>query len=57
MENKNEQISLDKVATWLGWDRINSELAQEQIVKLTEENQKLNQMLAEVKLGSKDEEV
>ena len=57
MENKNEQISLDKVATWLGWDRINSELAQEQIVKLTEENQRLNQMLAEVKLGSKDEEV
>ena len=57
MENKNEQISLDKVAIWLGWDRINLELAQEQIINLTEENQRLNQALAEAKLGKKDDQI
>jgi hypothetical protein len=55
MINK-DQVSMDKVANWLGWDRINLELASDQIRKLTEENQKLNEMLAQAKLGKKDAE-
>ena len=58
MESKNPtQLNIDKVAVKMGWDQINLIIAQEEIDRLTEENQKLNQMLAEVKLGSKDEEV
>jgi len=58
MESKNPtQLNIDKVAVKMGWDQINLIMAQEEIDRLTEENQKLNQMLAEVKLGSKDEEV
>ena len=57
MESKNPtQLNIDKVAVKMGWDQINLIMAQEEIDRLTEENQKLNQMLAEVKLGSKDEE-
>jgi hypothetical protein len=51
-----DQVSMDKVAQWLGWDRINLEIASDQIRKLTEENQKLNEMLAQAKLGKKDAE-
>jgi len=47
---------MDKVAQWLGWDRINLEIAGDQIRKLTEENQKLNEMLAQAKLVKKDVE-
>jgi hypothetical protein len=55
MINK-DQVSMDKVAQWLGWDRINLEIAGDQIRKLTEENQKLNEMLAQAKLVKKDVE-
>jgi len=48
---QKEILSTDKVARWMGYDQINLRIAQDQIVKLTEENQKLNQMLAEAKLG------
>jgi len=47
-------ISMDKVALWLGWDQINLRLAQEQIVSLTEENQRLNQMLADARLNAEN---
>ena len=56
MNNKDQQVSMDKVAQWLGWDRINLELASDQIRKLTEENQRLNEMLAQAKLGKKEDE-
>ena len=32
---------MDIVAKWLGWDQINLRLAQEQIISLSEENQRL----------------
>ena len=47
---QSEQISLDKVAMWLGELQINLKLAQEQINRLTEENKQLNQNLADIKL-------
>lgn len=47
-------ISMDNIAQWLGWDRINLELANEKIAELTEENKKLNELLAEAKLGGSD---
>jgi len=50
MENK-QLLDMDTVARWMGYDQINLRIAQDQIVKLTEENQRLNQMLAEAKLG------
>jgi len=53
---KEQPISMDKVALWLGWDQINLRLAQEQIISLTEENQKLNQMLASARLKEKQNE-
>jgi len=39
---------MDTVARWIGWDQINLRLAQEEI-------QRLNQLLAEAKLGKKDD--
>ena len=53
---KEQPISMDKVALWLGWDQINMRLAQEQIVSLTEENQRLNQMLADSRLKDRKNE-
>ena len=53
---RNQPISMDKVALWLGWDQINMRLAQEQIINLTEENQRLNQMLADARLKGKENE-
>ena len=47
---------MDVVAKWLGWDHINLRLAQEQIISLTEENQRLNQMLATARLKEKKNE-
>ena len=41
MDKPKEQFSMDKVALWLGWDQINLRLAQEQIISLSEENQRL----------------
>ena len=55
-KQSSNQISMDKVAMWLGWDQINLRLAQEQIASLTEENQRLNQMLADVRLKGKENE-
>jgi len=49
-----KQMSMDKVAAWLGWDQINLRLAQEQIINLTEENQRLNQMLADARLNAEN---
>lgn len=50
-----EQINLEKVASLVGTSlfelTLNLKLAQEQVTKLTEENQRLNQLLAEAKLG------
>ena len=51
---RNQPISMDKVALWLGWDQINMRLAQEQIINLTEENQRLNQMLADARLNAEN---
>ena len=57
MESKNPtQLNIDKVAVKMGWDQINLIMAQEEIDRLTEENQKLNQMLAEVKLEKHDKD-
>ena len=53
---KEQPISMDKVALWLGWDQINLRLAQEQIVNLSEENKRLNQMLADARLKGKENE-
>jgi len=56
MDTPKEQLSMDKVAMWLGWDQINMRLTQEQIINLTEENQRLNQMLASARLKEKENE-
>ena len=56
MDKPKEQFSMDKVALWLGWDQINMRLAQEQIISLSEENQRLNRMLADAKLKGKENE-
>ena len=53
---KEQPISMDKVAMWLGWDQINIRLAQEQIINLTEENKRLNQMLADSRLKDRKNE-
>ena len=53
---KEQPISMDKVALWLGWDQINLNLAQEKITSLMEENQRLNQMLADARLKGKENE-
>lgn len=53
---EDEQVSMDTVALWLGEIQINFKLAQKQIIKLKEENERLNKMLAETKLKElKDE--
>ena len=54
MDKPKEQLSMDKVALWLGWDQINLNLAKEQIISLTEENQRLNQMLADARLNAEN---
>ena len=56
MDKPREQLSMDKVALWLGWDQINLNLAKEQIINLTEENQRLNQMLADARLKDRKNE-
>jgi len=40
-EPKKLNLDMDIVAKWLGWDQINLRLAQEQIISLSEENQRL----------------
>ena len=56
MDTPKEQLSMDKIALWLGWGQINLNLAQEKITSLTEENQRLNQMLADARLKGKENE-
>ena len=56
MDTPREKLSMDKVAMWLGWDQINLNLAKEQIINLTEENQRLNQMLADSRLKDRKNE-
>lgn len=52
MENKNQiQLDMDTVAKWMGWDKINFNMLQEKMNELVQENQRLNQLLAEAKLG------
>ena len=56
MDTPKEQLSMDKIALWLGWGQINLNLAQEKITSLMEENQRLNQMLADARLKGKENE-
>ena len=56
MDTPKEQLSMDKIALWLGWGQINLNLAQEKITSLMEENQRLNQMLASARLKEKENE-
>ena len=47
---------MNKVALWLGWDRVNLELANEKINELIKQNEELNKLLAEAKLGKPENE-